>query len=77
MVVKSLEIYKKITDYIGTIYSSSFADENVFANRFKIPVLTMGPIGSEAHTFEEWVSISSLNLIGNLFVEIAQMYHRS
>jgi hypothetical protein len=42
------------------IPTQSVADENVFANRLHIPVVTIGPIGGGDHTAEEWVSLNSL-----------------
>lgn len=59
------------------IYTASVADENVFANRLKIPVLTIGAIGGGDHTASEWVNISSLNKVFSMYVRILQCYHSS
>ena len=42
------------------IYTGSVADENVFASRLAIPVITLGPIAGGDHTATEWVSVPSL-----------------
>lgn len=47
-------------------YGSSVADENVFA-KLGMPVVTIGPIGGNEHSADEWVSKQSyLDLIGVL-----------
>jgi acetylornithine deacetylase/succinyl-diaminopimelate desuccinylase-like protein len=51
------------------MYTSSVADENVFANRLKIPVISIGPTGDGDHTKDEWVSLSSLS-------NVIQMYKK-
>jgi len=51
-------------------YFSSVADENVFANRLGIPVITLGPVGAGDHTKDEWVSISSLDATVKAYQEI-------
>lgn len=48
---------------IDPIYTGSVADENVFANRLGIPVLTLGPIGGGDHTAGEWVRVESLSCL--------------
>ena len=45
---------------VTPIYTGSVADENVFAYRLRIPVITLGPIAGGDHTAQEWVRISSL-----------------
>lgn len=62
---------------VKPIYTPSVADENVFANRLKIPVLTIGAIGGGDHTASEWVDISSLNKAFSMYVRILQRYHSS
>ena len=55
------------------IYTPSVADENVFANRLKIPVLTIGAIGGGDHTASEWINLRSLEKLGTLFTQIIQL----
>ena len=53
-------------------YFSSVADENVFAHRLGIPVVTLGPIGAGDHTKDEWVRISSLHRTTKAYEQILQ-----
>lgn len=48
---------------VKPIYTPSVADENVFANRLRIPVLTIGVIGGGDHTGEEWAKLSSFQTV--------------
>ena len=50
-----------VPEGVRPAYFSSVADENVFAQRLKIPVITLGPIGAGDHTKDEWVRVSSLD----------------
>lgn len=56
-------------------YIPSVADENVFANRLKIPVLTLGPIGGADHMKEEWVQLSSLKTVERVFKDIVSLWN--
>jgi acetylornithine deacetylase/succinyl-diaminopimelate desuccinylase-like protein len=62
---------------IKPIYTDSVADENVFANRLKIPVLTMGAIGGGDHTKSEWLSIPSLKELFESYKIILHLYNRN
>jgi acetylornithine deacetylase/succinyl-diaminopimelate desuccinylase-like protein len=56
-------------------YFSSVADENVFAGRLGIPVITMGPIGAGDHTKDEWVRISSLDATCRAYEDTLRLWH--
>lgn len=57
---------KEITKKNANIYfRSSVADENVFAS-FGKTVLSIGPVGNNAHAPNEWVSLSSLEKLYNI-----------
>lgn len=55
-------------------YFSSVADENVFAHRLGIPVITLGPVGAGDHTKDEWVRISSLDATVKAYEEILSLW---
>jgi acetylornithine deacetylase/succinyl-diaminopimelate desuccinylase-like protein len=55
-------------------YFSSVADENVFARRLNIPVITLGPIGAGDHTKDEWVRLSSLGATLRAYEEILRLW---
>ena len=56
-------------------YFSSVADENVFAHRLKIPVITLGPIGADEHSKDEWVRISSLDATVEAYKTIIKLWN--
>jgi succinyl-diaminopimelate desuccinylase len=58
-------VYDTVLRPLGVkpMYTPSVADENVFANRLKIPVLTIGVIGGGDHTGEEWARLSSFETV--------------
>ncbi len=58
-------------------YTSSVADENVFAHRLGIPVVTVGPIGGGDHTKNEWVDLQSLRMIEEVYREIMRTFKMS
>lgn len=66
------EIFKPAK--INPIYSGSVADENVFANRLKIPVISIGPIGGGDHTVDEWVSLSSIEKVIDCYQKVLRLY---
>ena len=55
-------------------YFSSVADENVFAHRLGIPVITLGPVGAGDHTKDEWVRISSLEATVKAYEAILSLW---
>lgn len=59
---------------VEPIYTTSVADENIFANRLNIPVLTMGPICGNSHATNEWVSISSLQTLVGVYKKILKIF---
>ena len=56
------------------IYTTSVADENVFANRLHIPVITVGPIGGGDHTANEWVDLNSIKSVVTCYQEILKLF---
>lgn len=64
-------------DGVEFMYNASVADENVFAAKLGIPVVTLGPTGGGEHTSEEWVSFKSLITLTERYIEIARKYHQT
>lgn len=62
---------------IEPIYASSVADENVFANKLGIPVISIGPVGGGEHTKDEWMSLKSLGIVEKVYKEIIRLYNTS
>ena len=62
---------------IKPAYFSSVADENVFARRLNIPVMTLGPIGAGDHTKDEWVRLSSLDATRQAYEEMLRLWGAS
>lgn len=60
---------------IKPIYASSVADENIFANRLKIPVISIGPVGGEEHTKNEWLDLNSLKIVEKVYKDIIDLYN--
>lgn len=56
-------------------YGDSVADENVFANRLKIPVISLGPIGGGGHTEDEWLNLDSLEIVIEVYKEAIRLYN--
>lgn len=61
---------------VKPFYTPSVADENIFANRLKIPVVSVGPIGSGGHTKDEWVDINSVLKVEEVYKQILRLYHK-
>jgi acetylornithine deacetylase/succinyl-diaminopimelate desuccinylase-like protein len=66
-------IFSKYT--VEPIYTPSVADENVFANRLGIPVLSVGVLGGEDHTSQEWADLRSLQTLVGVYREMLEAYH--
>lgn len=60
---------------VKPIYASSVADENVFANRLGIPVISIGPMGGGEHTKDEWVNLKSLRNVEEVYKKIIRLYN--
>jgi acetylornithine deacetylase/succinyl-diaminopimelate desuccinylase-like protein len=73
--LKLLEKKIFIPDKVEPIYTPSVADENIFANRLKIPVISLGPIGGGGHSRDEWLDIKSLRIVEARYKEIVKLYH--
>mgnify|MGYP003730081787 CR=1 FL=1 len=55
-----IKVVKNVTNKTPIPYfRSSIADENIFGYH-KVPVLSVGPIGDNAHAANEWVSLKSI-----------------
>jgi acetylornithine deacetylase/succinyl-diaminopimelate desuccinylase-like protein len=69
-IIKKLErdIFSKWNVKPG--FSISVADENRFAHELNIPVISLGPVGGNDHTENEWVSTSSLEKVAQVYIEI-------
>jgi succinyl-diaminopimelate desuccinylase len=61
-------------DKVVPIYTPSVADENVFANRLKIPVISLGPIGAGGHSKDEWLDLKSLKIVEATYKRIVELY---
>ena len=55
-------------------YGKSVADDNIFAAKLKVPVVTIGPRGGNIHSANEWVSKQSLNEVTALYKMIIENY---
>lgn len=66
------ELFKP--SHVEPIYTQSVADENIFANRLKIPVISIGPIGGGGHTKDEWLDITSLKKTEKTYKKILDLY---
>jgi acetylornithine deacetylase/succinyl-diaminopimelate desuccinylase-like protein len=60
---------------LDELYTPSVADENVFANRLSIPVLTLGVIGAGDHTKDEWARLSSYDELISVYSKILRLYN--
>lgn len=69
------EIFKP--NSVKPIYTASVADENIFANRLKIPVVSIGPIGGGGHTLSEWLDMTSLHKVEEVYKDIVSLYQES
>lgn len=58
-------------------YGLSVADENYFGARAKIPVVVLGPKGGNCHAPNEWVSISSISDLVEIFTETLEVLESS
>lgn len=56
------------------LFAASVADENIFANRLGIPVISLGPIGGNDHTADEWVDLSSIDNVSSCYAEILKLH---
>lgn len=72
--VKKLKEHVLKSNNVVPIYTPSVADENVFANRLRIPVLALGPIGNGGHTKNEWVNIESVLFVEKIYKQILTLF---
>lgn len=63
--ILSKSIHKNTGKPAITYFRSSVADENIFGS-MGMTVLSIGPTGKNAHSANEWVSISSLKKLYNI-----------
>lgn len=62
---------------VKPIYTASVADENIFANRLNIPVVSIGPIGGGGHTMSEWLDLRSLHKVEQVYKDIVSLYQKN
>ncbi|MEZ4979978.1 MAG: hypothetical protein R2772_11890, partial [Chitinophagales bacterium] len=60
---------------VSAYYCGSVADENVFANRLGIPVVSLGPRGGGCHSCDEWVSLKSMDDLVEMYKEIIKLFN--
>lgn len=60
---------------VDPIYTGSVADENIFANRLNIPVISVGPMGGGGHTKDEWLSLKSFYKMKDIYKSILELYN--
>jgi acetylornithine deacetylase/succinyl-diaminopimelate desuccinylase-like protein len=60
--------------HVVPMFTPSVADENFFAHSLGIPVLSIGPIGSGDHTKDEWVRLSSLAKVVDVYKRAIALY---
>jgi acetylornithine deacetylase/succinyl-diaminopimelate desuccinylase-like protein len=72
--LRELEAQVFLRDGVTPAYFTSVADENVFAHRLQIPVLTLGPVGMGEHSKDEWVSLLSLAETRKVYQELIERY---
>lgn len=65
-------IKNQLNQSLALAERSSVGDDNVIAT-LKIPVITWGPQGGNAHTANEWVNSQSLETLSNLFKEFLNL----
>lgn len=66
------EIFDK--DKVFPTYAQSVGDENIFANRLKIPVIIVGPMRDNAHKAQEWVDLKSLDHVIEVYKKMLKLY---
>ncbi len=71
---KVFNIVERASDKPIVNYGSSVADDNVFSNVLKIPVLSLAPQGGNEHTANEWVSSKSLEQLTALYKLLIQEF---
>ena len=72
--IKEFERLVFTPDSITPVYAQSVGDENIFANRLKIPMLIIGPIRDNTHSANEWISLKSLYKIEKVYEKLLQIY---
>lgn len=73
--LKRLEKEVFTPNKVVPIYTGSVADENIFANRLNIPVISVGPMGGGGHTKDEWLSIKSFHKMKDVYKLILELYN--
>ena len=65
----AIKSMKKVYNEVFFNYGQSVADENVFGV-LGIPTLTIGPLGDNHHSSNEWVDIKSLESLSDVYRDI-------
>ena len=68
---KFLSSYSRLIGHPRISYGLTVADENILSAA-KVPVITLGPMGGEAHSSGEWVSKKDFLLLSVKFPAIIQ-----
>lgn len=68
-VKRTVNILSKYMKNIKISAGLTVADDNLVGS-FGVPVITLGPIGGEAHSSKEWVSKKSIEQIEKMYVEV-------
>lgn len=64
------ESVKKVTGKAVLFYRNSVADECIIARRLRVPVVTIGPAGGNAHQANEYVEIQSVETLASVYLTI-------
>lgn len=64
------KVVKYITGKAIVYYRQSVADECIFAHALKVPVITIGPEGKNAHQANESVNIESVETVEKIYMNI-------
>jgi len=70
------EIVKKVvgeTEYLNPS-KIGYGDGQLIAEKFNVPVVYLGPKGTNAHGIDEWVDINSLKKLRQIFSELIVSY---
>ena len=68
-VKKVKEISQELFGKSALEYTKSVADENVLVNA-GVPIITIGPLGGNAHEAQEWVSKTSLEKVAQFYKKL-------
>jgi succinyl-diaminopimelate desuccinylase len=77
---KYVKLCKETLDFFTggakLFYRDSVADECIFAERLGVPIVTIGPSGGNAHAKNEYVGISSVKRMCQVYLQVLQNLDR-